>query len=124
MPKPIRRTPPRHRDDSHPRRGSRVRRPDALHPCGGAQRLQTRESWLRKQAAARQVPCTFLGEHLRFSTADLAAIIAAAARAPVGRKPRRRPVSGVRDDLPAAPPRSVHAHRDDHQPEGSSPWPG
>ena len=93
-------------------------------PAEAAQRLQIRESWLRKQAAARQVPCTFLGEHLRLSTADLAAIIAAAARAPVGRKPRRRPLSGVRDDLPAAPPRSVHAHRDDHQPEGSSPWPG
>jgi excisionase family DNA binding protein len=60
-------------------------------PAQAAQRLQVRESWLRKKAAAREVPCTFLGKHLRFSTADLAAIVDACARAAVGRKGRRKP---------------------------------
>src|SRR5213078_3926347 len=49
-------------------------------PAEAAQRLRVRESWLRKKAAARQVPCTFLGKHLRFSPTDLAAIIVAAAQ--------------------------------------------
>jgi excisionase family DNA binding protein len=49
-------------------------------PAQAAQRLRVRESWLRKKAAAREVPCTFLGEHLRFSPADLATIIAGSAR--------------------------------------------
>jgi excisionase family DNA binding protein len=125
MPKPIRRPHPRHRDDAHRGTTAASDNPMLYTPTEAAQRLQVRESWLRKQAAARQVPCTFLGKHLRFSTADLATIIAAAARAPVGRKPRRRPAPGIRgDDLPAPPQRSVHAHRDDHQPDGSSPWPG
>jgi len=38
-------------------------------------------------SAARQMPCTFLGKHLRFSPTDLAAIIAAAARPPAGGAP-------------------------------------
>src|SRR5436309_262193 len=42
-------------------------------------RLRVRESWLPKKAAARTVPCTFLGKHLRFSEADLGAIVAEAA---------------------------------------------
>src|SRR2546428_12635947 len=62
-------------------------------PAEAAQRLQVRESWLRKKAAARQVPCTFLGKHLRFSPADLAAIVAASARPAVGRRSRRKPSS-------------------------------
>ncbi|GAA1815511.1 hypothetical protein GCM10009682_40530 [Luedemannella flava] len=60
-------------------------------PAQAAQRLQVRESWLRKKAAAREVPCTFLGKHLRFSADDLAAIVDASARAAVGRKGRRKP---------------------------------
>jgi hypothetical protein len=36
-------------------------------PGEAAQPLKVRESWLRKKAAARLVPCTFLGKHLRFS---------------------------------------------------------
>jgi hypothetical protein len=36
--------------------------------------LQVRSSWLRRKAAAREVPCRFLGKHLRFSWADLEAI--------------------------------------------------
>jgi excisionase family DNA binding protein len=94
-------------------------------PAEAAKRLRVRESWLRKKAAARQVPCTFLGKHLRFSPADLAAIIAASARPAVGRRGRRKTPTTVRDrHLPAAPERSVDAHPDDHTSNGSSPWPG
>ena len=38
--------------------------------------LQVPASWLRKKVSARSVPCTFVGKHLRFSAADIAAIIA------------------------------------------------
>jgi excisionase family DNA binding protein len=95
-------------------------------PAEAAHRLRVRESWLRKKAAARTVPCTFLGKHLRFSPADLAAIVAAAARPATGRRPRRRSGTTVRDrDLPPGPQRSVHPpDRDDHVSDGSSPWPG
>jgi excisionase family DNA binding protein len=65
-------------------------------PADAAGLLAVRESWLRRRAAERRVPCTFLGKHLRFSRADLEAIAAAAAR-PTGpptplrrRSPRRR----------------------------------
>lgn len=71
--------------------------PDGLRlytPAAAAEVLAVRESWLRRKATARQVPCTFLGKHLRFSHADLLAITAAAARpALTGRttpRPRRR----------------------------------
>ncbi len=46
-------------------------------PEQAAELLQVRVSWLRKKATARAVPCTFVGKHLRFSAADLAAIVAA-----------------------------------------------
>jgi hypothetical protein len=36
--------------------------------------LQVRPSWLRRKAAARAVPCRFVGKHLRFSRADITAI--------------------------------------------------
>lgn len=36
--------------------------------------LQVRPSWLRRKAAARAVPCRFVGKHLRFSRADIEAI--------------------------------------------------
>ena len=29
--------------------------------------LKVRESWLKTKAAARLIPCTFIGKHLRFS---------------------------------------------------------
>jgi len=51
-------------------------------PSQAAQLLQVRESWLRRRAARRLVPCTFLGKHLRFSRADLDAIATGAARSP------------------------------------------
>jgi excisionase family DNA binding protein len=98
-------------------------------PAEAAQQLRVRESWLRKKAAARAVPCTFLGKHLRFSPADLAAIVAASARPAVGRRHRRKTAtnsSTVRDrDLPTGLQRSVHPpDRDDHSCDGSSTWPG
>jgi excisionase family DNA binding protein len=95
-------------------------------PEEAAQLLRVRPSWLRKKAAARQVPCTFLGKHLRFSSTDLVAIIANSARPAVGRRPRRRGAPTVRDrDLPADPNRSVHApDHHDHIRDGSSTWPG
>ena len=33
--------------------------------------LRVPESWLRRRTARRPVPCTFLGRHSRFSSADL-----------------------------------------------------
>ncbi|MFJ8813820.1 helix-turn-helix domain-containing protein [Amycolatopsis thermoflava] len=44
-------------------------------PAQAAELLQVRESWLRRRAARRQVPCTFLGKHLRFSRANLDQIV-------------------------------------------------
>src|SRR5437762_3398814 len=90
-------------------------------PAEAAQLLKLRESWLRRKAAARQVPCTFLGKHLRFSAADLAAIVAAAAQPAMGRRPRRRGPT-VRDpDLIRPAQRSVDPPRpDDHNTDGSS----
>ncbi|MFC7527523.1 helix-turn-helix domain-containing protein [Actinoplanes sp. GCM10030250] len=41
--------------------------------------LQISPWWLRRKATARQVPCTFIGRHLRFSTADLEHLIRAGA---------------------------------------------
>jgi excisionase family DNA binding protein len=75
----------------------RERLPSDLLPlrtaAEAAQLLAVRESWLRRKAAARAIPCTFLGKHLRFSPADLAAITTAAAQAPRtrSRAPRHRP---------------------------------
>jgi excisionase family DNA binding protein len=54
--------------------------PELLTPTQAATLLQVPESWLRRRAARRQVPCTFLGKHLRFSRANLAQIVADAAR--------------------------------------------
>jgi excisionase family DNA binding protein len=97
-------------------------------PSEAAAQLRVRESWLRRKAAARQIPGTFLGKHLRFSAADLAGIVAQHGQAPTGRRPRRRGSrSTVRDrDLPARPMRSVdppdrHDHNHD---QGSSTWHG
>ena len=51
-------------------------------PAEAAGLLAVPESWIRRRATARLVPCTFLGKHLRFSPADLAAIAAAGAYPP------------------------------------------
>lgn len=54
-----------------------------LHtPAEAAEILSVPESWLRKKAAARVIPCTFLGKHLRFSDADITQIIESGARQP------------------------------------------
>lgn len=60
-----------------------------LHtPAAAAQLLSVPESWLRRKAGLRLIPCTFLGKHLRFSDADLAAIIENGAQS--DRTPRYR----------------------------------
>ena len=52
-----------------------------LHtPAEAAEILKIRESWLRTKAAARAIPCTFIGKHLRFSDDDIAQIMAEGAR--------------------------------------------
>ena len=63
-----------------------------LHtPAEAAEILRIRESWLRAKAAARAIPCTFIGKHLRFSDDDIAQIMAEGVRQPVtrGRGTRR-----------------------------------
>jgi excisionase family DNA binding protein len=55
-----------------------------LHtPAEAARVLKVRESWLKTKAAARLIPCTFVGKHLRFSDDDIAEIMRAGARQPV-----------------------------------------
>ena len=49
-------------------------------PKQAADLLQVGESWLRRQAGKRKIPCTFLGRTVRFSPADAAAIVTAAHR--------------------------------------------
>jgi excisionase family DNA binding protein len=57
-----------------------------LHtPAEAAGILSIRESWLRHKAAARAIPCTFVGKHLRFSDEDIAQIMTQGARPPVTR---------------------------------------
>ena len=52
--------------------------------------MRIRESWLRAKAAARAIPCTFIGKHLRFSDDDIAQIMTEGARQPVTRTRRTR----------------------------------
>jgi excisionase family DNA binding protein len=52
-------------------------------PAEAAKILKVRESWLRTKAAARAIPCTFVGKHLRFSDDDITEIMSAGARQPV-----------------------------------------
>jgi hypothetical protein len=111
--------------------------PRLYTPKDAAALLRVRESWLRREAAARTIAVTFLGRHLRFSAANLASIIAAGSqpsgsrrgsrkrRPAITRKatPNGNPAAGR--DLTIAPERSVHASRpDDPVPDGSSRWPG
>lgn len=44
-------------------------------PCEAAQVLRVRESWLRRKAGLRQIPCTFLGKHLRFTNENIETIV-------------------------------------------------
>ena len=60
-------------------------------PAQAAGLLQVRESWLRRRAGERRVPCSFVGKHLRFSRADLESIVADGRPASsVGRRRRSR----------------------------------
>ncbi|MGW4115238.1 helix-turn-helix domain-containing protein [Actinosynnema sp. NPDC004786] len=53
-------------------------------PEQAAAMLQVRPSWLRRRAAARAVPCRFLGKHLRFARQDIEDIASASRQAPAG----------------------------------------
>ncbi|MFC4866278.1 helix-turn-helix domain-containing protein [Streptomonospora arabica] len=65
--------------------------PEVYTPAEAAEVLKVPESWLRKKAAQRAVPCTFLGKHLRFSAADLHRIVHQAERDPATDRGARRP---------------------------------
>lgn len=74
-------------------------------PARAADLLQVKESWLRRRAARRLVPCTFLGKHLRFSRANLEQIAADAAR-PAAPARQADPAPGAsrrRSDRPRGP---------------------
>lgn len=58
-------------------------------PARAAELLAVKESWLRRKAGQRVIPCTFIGKHLRFSGRDLNAIIESGAET-TQRSPLRR----------------------------------
>ena len=60
-------------------------------PAAAAERLTVGESWLRRKAGQRLIPCTFVGKHLRFTEDDLRAIVAAGHRGPSNRDQTGRP---------------------------------
>lgn len=59
-------------------------------PADAAEILSVKETWLRRKAGTRSIPCTFLGRHLRFSTADLRAITTRGAQPPRAQRGRPR----------------------------------
>jgi excisionase family DNA binding protein len=65
-------------------------------PAQAAMVLQVPESWLRRRAAQRRVPCCFLGKHLRFSRTDLETIVTQAGTQTVVRAHRTRPTTNSR----------------------------
>ena len=60
-------------------------------PATAAERLTVGESWLRRKAGQRLIPCTFVGKHLRFTEDDLRSIVAAGHRGPRNRDQNGRP---------------------------------
>ncbi|QUG99394.1 helix-turn-helix domain-containing protein [Saccharopolyspora erythraea] len=44
-------------------------------PAEAARLLAIKESWLRRKASMRTIPCTFLGKHLRFSDENIREIV-------------------------------------------------
>lgn len=60
-------------------------------PAAAAERLTVGESWLRRKAGQRLIPCTFVGKHLRFTEEDIRAIVAAGRRGPSNRDQTSRP---------------------------------
>ncbi|MFD0201468.1 MULTISPECIES: helix-turn-helix domain-containing protein [Saccharothrix] len=72
--------------------------PRLLHtPAEAAALLAVRESWLRRKAGRREIPCTFLGKHLRFSPDDLTSIAQAGARPARSTRPPARRHRSFRD---------------------------
>lgn len=59
-------------------------------PAEAAQILSVKETWLRRKAGTRSIPCTFLGRHLRFSAADLRTITEQGAQPARARRGRPR----------------------------------
>ncbi|MEU4591415.1 helix-turn-helix domain-containing protein [Micromonospora aurantiaca (nom. illeg.)] len=88
-PRPRRRPPPSP-TPAHATGRHDEQEPRLYTPAEAAALLRVPESWLRRRAGLRQIPCTFLGKHLRFSAADLAALIAVAAEPATGRRSHRR----------------------------------
>lgn len=59
-------------------------------PQEAAHLLAVPESWLRRKAGRRLIPCTFVGKHLRFTPRDLSEITDAGSQQVVRpRHPRR-----------------------------------
>ncbi|HTJ70697.1 MAG TPA: helix-turn-helix domain-containing protein [Actinospica sp.] len=75
------RTAPAHGEQLFPHLPPGIR-PLAYTPEQAAVLLAVRASWLRRAASAGEIACTYLGKHLRFSDADLHAIIADNAAGP------------------------------------------
>ena len=55
-----------------------------------AEMTSLKESWLRRAVTERRIPCRKIGKHVRFSQADLDALIAAHAQAATPSPVRRR----------------------------------
>ena len=81
--------------------------------------LKVRESWLKTKAAARLIPCTFVGKHLRFSDDDIAEIMKAgrASRSPHGNRERGAQAHDSRPS-PKLPPQSTRDGVPRHGPWG------
>lgn len=87
--------------------------PVLFTPAQAAELLQVRESWLRRRAARRLVPCTLLGKHLRFSRANLHQIVAEGAR-PAATARRSASDPGAAPRRRGRPP--ARARSDSHRP--------
>ncbi|WP_231648217.1 helix-turn-helix domain-containing protein [Saccharothrix sp. NRRL B-16348] len=66
-------------------------------PAEAAALLALRESWLRRKAGRREIPCTFLGKHLRFSSDDLTSIAQTGARPARSTRPPARHTKSFRN---------------------------
>ncbi|MFI6273123.1 helix-turn-helix domain-containing protein [Micromonospora zamorensis] len=123
LPRARRRPPPAASTLDHGTAGHDEQDPQLYTPAEAAARLCVPESWLRRRAGRRQIPCTFLGKHLRFSPADLTAIIAAAAQPPTGRRATRRHRRPT-GDLPHPDSHASITPAPDTNRTETTPWPG
>ncbi|WP_190816722.1 helix-turn-helix domain-containing protein [Saccharopolyspora pogona] len=62
-------------------------------PTEAAELLSVKETWLRRKAGIRSIPCTFIGRHLRFSATDLRTIVEDGAQPVRARRGRPRKVN-------------------------------